>query len=401
MQKRTRSRGALTTVTATRQVLLPSEAPSTSSYPNGAGDLRVMTDYVSSGFRKLQAEGGVVNTPMQWTRDIRSGGDSTISGTYTDPSTGAVTGRAIYTGNNFHKYWGEAPYRMEAVHIDSLRVSASTSALAGVEAPAVQGQVFLVELKKTLGMIRRPMDGLVQYLKAYQKRRRNPRYKGGASLAATAAGSWLEYRFGWRPFLLEMEAGLDTLLNGNFVPRKTSRAMRERTVTSTVQRVNHPSVLFGGFSADLTDQFSTTYTVRAGVLYATNMDLSSQLGFRWADLPSTAWELVPFSFVVDWFANVGDLIQALVPKGGVTHLAEFETIHVKSECRRTCSRISGATGWVYTPPEGTHVRIYETFERVPKLTSPGFSFAFSLEEALKGSRVLDAVALLTQIFRRK
>lgn len=43
-------------------------------------------------------------------------------------------------------------------------------------------------------------------------------------------------------------------------------------------------------------------------------------------IPQTMWELVPFSFIVDWFFNVGDTILAWFPEYGSTVLASWVTV---------------------------------------------------------------------------
>jgi hypothetical protein len=34
------------------------------------------------------------------------------------------------------------------------------------------------------------------------------------------------------------------------------------------------------------------------------------LGFRWEDFIPTVWELIPYSFLVDYFTNIGDVLSA-------------------------------------------------------------------------------------------
>lgn len=43
-------------------------------------------------------------------------------------------------------------------------------------------------------------------------------------------------------------------------------------------------------------------------------------------IPQTLWDLVPFSFIVDWFFNVGDTILAWFPEYGSTVLASWVTV---------------------------------------------------------------------------
>jgi hypothetical protein len=55
-----------------------------------------------------------------------------------------------------------------------------------------------------------------------------------------------------------------------------------------------------------------TAKIRCGqtVDYRNSIDLRV-LQFGGYDILGTAWELIPYSFVVDWFINIGDSLQAL------------------------------------------------------------------------------------------
>lgn len=65
--------------------------------------------------------------------------------------------------------------------------------------------------------------------------------------------------------------------------------------------------------------------VRAGVL--TSVEALSELTF-WGcfDVIETVWELVPFSFIIDWFINVGDTIGAWTPKAGLKVLTSWVSV---------------------------------------------------------------------------
>jgi len=128
--------------------------------------------------------------------------------------------------------------------------------------------------------------------------------------------------------------------------------------------------------------------------------MQSQFGFRWADLPSTAWELIPFSFVADWFLSIGNFIGAISPKSGVRYLNEYESVRIKRTVTRTVVAFRyGINGWVaQSAPSGAHVRILETYDRVPKVSSPGITFELDIVHALRNGRWIDTLALLTSIF---
>jgi hypothetical protein len=59
-----------------------------------------------------------------------------------------------------------------------------------------------------------------------------------------------------------------------------------------------------------------------------------QLGLSWSNLLPTVWELIPYSFLVDYFTNVGSVIDGI--STGVVSLAWG----CRSEVRESLSRIS-------------------------------------------------------------
>jgi hypothetical protein len=76
--------------------------------------------------------------------------------------------------------------------------------------------------------------------------------------------------------------------------------------------------------------------IAVGVLYdVTNQTapeaLMGILGTRPRDVPATLWEIVPYSFVVDWFVNVGDWLQAITPVPGITVRGHWATTVTETE----------------------------------------------------------------------
>jgi hypothetical protein len=377
------------------------------------GEVKSMTDIVTPNFRKRIAEGGIINNPMSWARDSREGraeGGSVFMESAYYSTTVDIAGDAV------NGVFGvPTPRDVDADLLQHLQDLASTSALAGIEAPASQGMVFLAELTKTLSMLTNPCKGLVDYIRNRHKWKRRRNIGGGKAytrdgrkgaresakdVANAAAQSWLEARLGWRPFLMEIEAIIEALRNESMVPRQTSRATQTRTVTQTAYDTREGA--FGSYwtmSVDFSYEYKETYVVRAGVLYDFSAStLSSTFGFRWRDLPESAWELIPFSFVVDWFLNVGDYIAALTPKAGTRVLASFMTTSIKREVTREILQLRlNGTEAQSLPTNGVHKRTLETFTRVTALPAPALTLELDLTQALRAGRALDAISLVTSI----
>jgi len=389
--------------------------PTTGVYPDRVGSRETMSDVVTPAYRKLQAEGRIVNNPMSKTEVITSGGDSGWK----------FTARVI-EGSNVTDYFGEctgnwclatygppAQPTSDASLVQLLTDLASTKAWAGIEAPAVQGQVILAELKKTISMLVNPLAGLTGFIKDRRKwekyRGRKPRGStrnqqarnrtARESLvdgAASAAASWNEARFGWRPFLMDIEAILKLLQQGDFGDRKVSRVKQERVVESTRTYTGHSE----GVDIDFSEQTTSYYTVRTGFLYQYQNSPLRDFGFSWADLPSSAWELIPFSFVVDWFVNVGDYIQAITPKYGTTILAAWTKLEITHEVERhaVAARLPVA-GWVtQRHPNGVDRGFYLTKSRSPSVAPPTLAVELDIVHALRNNRGWDALGLFTSNF---
>jgi hypothetical protein len=71
--------------------------------------------------------------------------------------------------------------------------------------------------------------------------------------------------------------------------------------------------------------------VRAGVLYEHTFNVNNSYGLGLENIPSAIWEVIPYSFIIDWFVNAGDYIKACTPKADVKVLAEWTTTEVIEE----------------------------------------------------------------------
>jgi hypothetical protein len=114
-----------------------------------------------------------------------------------------------------------------------------------------------------------------------------------------SSGLWLEYHFGWEPLVKDIGNAMETL-NRDFSEKRIKAGARnhERQLVITRNGVN-----FESSSLDIATGVRMGGTVR---IVNPNTSLLADLGF--INPASVLWEAVPFSFVVDWFANVGQVI---------------------------------------------------------------------------------------------
>lgn len=115
---------------------------------------------------------------------------------------------------------------------------------------------------------------------------------------------FLEFHFGWVPLVQDIGSALSVLSNTRFGERRL-------TATSSIDIFDREVVE----GHDQWTKYSTvnnrqnTFRCKMGVtvrIINPNVHLANQLGL--INPYAIAWEAVPFSFVVDWFGNVGQLL---------------------------------------------------------------------------------------------
>jgi hypothetical protein len=203
---------------------------------------------------------------------------------------------------------------------------------------AFQSGVFLGELMEVVRMIRSPAkalrEGLDHYHKVLKKRlrRSNPRNR-----KRIIQDTWLEYTFGWSPLVNDVRAAaelatahpmavFETIKGGAEIENLSTHLQGSHTVP-TGCRVNYTIVTTGAVVVSY-----------KGAIRAENAPptFPEQLGLSWSNLAPTVWELIPYSFLIDYFTNVGKVIDGV--STGVISLAWGCRNEVKSYSAEVISR---------------------------------------------------------------
>lgn len=131
--------------------------------------------------------------------------------------------------------------------------------------------------------------------------------KPGAHKFEDIPGLWLEYSFGWVP----LYSDIYTILNKTFEPPSLKvKAVHKSDRTIDIHR-----------RSNTYDQVGIkTYKTRVTCTADVQVDVPalaaiSQYGLN--NPAAVAWELVPYSFVVDWFLPVGDYIEQMGATAGL------------------------------------------------------------------------------------
>lgn len=364
-----------------------------------------MTDEVIPNFHKLSQEGRVfMNGMSSNSMEITAGSGTTPEMTaissscsgaqlykkrYRYPLTGASVGRLTSGFEFLYNSDGSIrPYNslVSGSDLNAAITEASTATLSNRGKANNNLWETLAESNKALGLV----PGMTRNaLKTISK---------NSSLIARskASGSaYLAYRYGLRPLMLDLEAIQKGLLKKVGKLRQTTRSQ----VTLTESKVETFTGNYGGaFYYDRLFEHQEVLNVRAMSLDEYVASVASNIGFTTKGLATLPWELLPYSFVVDWFANIGDFFGSLVPAFGYNQLGSCLVIDgtLTSNYTALNSRVIAANAYTQdTPVSGSCTRIWTSKRRstLPLRRGLVVKSDFRLNEA---TRAADAIALILQ-----
>jgi hypothetical protein len=160
------------------------------------------------------------------------------------------------------------------------------------------------------------------------RQRNNHNRKQGRPLetaADYASNGWLELQFGWKPLLQDIQDFISIIkkfLNDDLNPKG---ALLSFHGYGDPFKDNRKALVLEPFHLQGNESF-TKFWVQGNIGHrvayhmryrvASEMfDIQTLLGVE--DLGSVVWELVPFSFVVDWFLPIGDWLESLADDKGL------------------------------------------------------------------------------------
>jgi len=173
----------------------------------------------------------------------------------------------------------------------------------------------LGELKETIESILHPMKSLREHVLSYfsSVKKLKSRYKKASSLRKALADSYLEWTFGWKPLSADIADGI-VGLGSTRLPNAPIDSFAKEKYDHTESEVDSSALTSGGFVAHLTTTGVFSIRLKGLVnVYYTGLQpsLRQELRLLPEDFLPTAWDLLPYSFVVDYFTNVGDIINAV------------------------------------------------------------------------------------------
>lgn len=151
---------------------------------------------------------------------------------------------------------------------------------------------------------------------------------------------WLTWRYGIRPLIGEISQYIQAFngLAGDLNHGKFVRVRGKASLSKTSDRVL-TNVPYGGPYVSLREETEVSIDSYSGIYFSlirTNelYDFLERYGFAPHHMPSLAYELMPLSFMLDWFIDVGSWIRAITPVPDAKILGSYTSQKIVTTLRR-------------------------------------------------------------------
>lgn len=255
---------------------------------------------------------------------------------------------------------------------------------------------FIGEGKETVGLVVdtiHNVGGALVDLKRgnFQKAaRRLGVNKGRSSLNINdISGRWLELQFGWKPLLQDVHEAMKAY-------EKLTSGPRVELIRVGTSRKG----VYNGSASPSNWSGAGAYKLSQRLIFELREEPSQQRLLGLEDPAGIAWELTPYSFVLDWFIPIGTYLEVLniVPK--------LRGRWVKTQARKLVCRGNGYDKW---PSNLYYKNTWASFDytHISRTVGSGFSALNvplpnfkPVSAALSSSHVKNALALASQALYR-
>jgi len=266
------------------------------------------------------------------------------------------------------------PNPWDGVNTDALILAAMADIL-----PDLDALTTAIEARQTIRMVvnaRRDAKKLI--LEAL---------RGGKHTAKAAADAWLAWRYGWEQLGRDIENCYELLKEPYMSLVVTGQSGEDVSRSEDLPEGDQQYWEHGAhYYGDLTHDIS----VRARVIAKWRGQTLSAL----ADPAISFWETVPYSFVADWFVNVGDVLGAWKVRNSVSSI--YASLGHKTTSVAFSHRdfTEGLCDNITVPSGGSVSREKFTWKQRFPASIPSLVPSFTVR--LTSKRIADAAALLSK-----
>lgn len=289
----------------------------------------------------------------------------------------------------------------------SLKDAAVAKAWANVDESEMQSLATLGELPETVQWMCSIMQRLIRLIKKLKRKKAKllmqfltkliskKTYKDGL------ADCWLEFRYAVRPLFFDMRqavAAFSKTLDKK--SRRTARGYTDSQSTVVTPCTWDDQYVVTSWNREKNIQ----YSARAGVLYSLDEDINGVLAVFGLDQPLEAiWDLTPFSFILDWFFNIGDLIAGWSKNASLNALGSWvvERLSIKESTKTfdftMKADISPYTELDYTVLQQSNATVERMCQQ--RTVDPARPLMPSFKLNLDLAKLIDLAAIARGLFR--
>lgn len=327
-------------------------------------------------------------------------------------SFGTLTGpMSVY--NPLYTYYLNSVY-YESSTLASADSEAKSRLLADLKSQKVNIAQFFAERKQTISLIADSAAKIAGFINRLKKGdiigagkalgsrpsrriRRNYRELRTQSVRDATADAWLAMQYGWKPLLSDVYGAVELLVErASDIQRFMAKSKAVRS-DDRVHLQNAESALMRWRITQKT-KITVKYTFMFDVEQAA---LAGQGRMGLTNPLQLAWELVPYSFVVDWFLPIGNALSNLDATIGLKFSTGCKVVRIETNTTFglepwTEAWRDGATAWGTGSGYGKIVSLERTVEtsfptpQLPELKNP-----------LSVTHALNALALLSGAVSRR
>lgn len=284
---------------------------------------------------------------------------------YDDPATGLWTGAPAWPSDG----------------------SVTVPALANARAAGMDVGTAVAELGKTVSMIAHFRENVFRRAgRILEGITRRKTYRDLTSLHTAFSETWLEGRYGWRTLAYEIQDLHIALikLQDFGLRRVRGYATEEATASITARNAEYgllkvkKGVSWSNIArGHVLVQQDITRTKRSGSIIDAIIE-----GLAFVDPLTTLYEVIPYSFIVDWFVNINDNVTAFSPFATGRHLGTWVSAkeEVKTVITMTPKLTTGAPYVHDLKGRAQYVSVASrtTYERYPATPSLSLTFDVNL-----------------------
>lgn len=289
---------------------------------------RLMTDSVTDGYHMRVAKGEIINNPCNMVVEDMTTSEGHVDVRFTRDDVQLPENYFGYKGQGFTWAFTPKQQMLEPDYlISDLERRSRVLALANISPANFEFGEDIGEIRETLQFLANPLGSLREIMLDFQWRKSRkargiedfPIQEQITGIASASASAWNEVSFAALPLARSIYDAIRALVEKEKkLPERLSSRGFAKAESVKTQKHEGLVILDESLSADVEFHSTIMYQELNPVI-----GWRRNFGLRNRDIPKTAWQLVPLSFMVDRMWDVSNMISALINLGdpGIVTLA--------------------------------------------------------------------------------